>query len=110
MSGRLPSVTASPGRLTRLRNVVEIMSKRTRQTKSLADRIGLVAVCLLALAMAIGFNWAILGDWNTSFRASPTPRIRPSTQNIEPDTSADERISKPTDTNIRINRATGKFF
>ena len=110
MSGRLPSVAASPGRLTRLRKMVEIMSKRTRQTKSLADRIGFVAACLLALAMAIGFNWIILGDWNASFPSSHPTRIRRHTRHIEPDNSDEERISKPLDANMQVNRAPGNFF
>ena len=86
------------------------MSKRARQTKSLTDPVGFAAACLLAVAMAIGFNWAIFGGWNTSFPLSQPPRIRPHTGHSDPGNSIEERILKPTDANMRIKRAPGNFF
>jgi hypothetical protein len=82
------------------------MSKRVRQPKSLSGTIGFLAACLLALAMAIGFNWALLGDWSESFLASP--RIPPQIQQIDSDDSS--RDSKPLDANVRIKRLPGNFF
>jgi hypothetical protein len=79
------------------------MSKRTRQTKT-SGTAGFLAACLLALAMAIGFNWALFGDWN----ALPA-RIRPLMRHTDADDSSAEQISKPLDANVR-RRAPGKFF
>ncbi|MEW6208458.1 MAG: hypothetical protein AB1631_08825 [Acidobacteriota bacterium] len=80
------------------------MSKRARQTKKTTGPAGFLAACLLALAMAVGFNWALFGDWNTPFPS----RIRLHIRHTDTDDSR-EQISKPLDANVR-RRALGKFF